>query len=159
MHASLGLKQDSLVRHTRSLSTQMSKKVWNMMWTKVNQVHSPSKPGNPMHLHKPSHIWSRSPCLASSCAYAVRPLVKMSAFWWAVGTSCMETFSCWTKWCSQEALIDKCLVQVLLADNCWVSCTTAELSQYVMYGGLDKIISLSWPYSLNASLFPHTQAQ
>ena len=28
-----------------------------------------------------------------------------------------------------EARIDRCLVLVLLADNCWVSWTTAELSQ------------------------------
>ena len=34
----------------------------------------------------------------------------------------------------------------------------AETSQYVMYGGLDKIISLSRPYRLKASLLPHTLA-
>ena len=39
-----------------------------------------------------------------------------------------------------------------LADSCRVSWTTAELSQYVIYGGLDKIISFNWPYRLKASL-------
>ena len=78
MHASLGLKQDSMIRYTRSLSSQMTVKA---LEHDVKQVPSPNKPGIPMHLRKPLHIWSRSPCLASSCAYAVRPLVKISAFW------------------------------------------------------------------------------
>ena len=92
----------------------------------VIQVHSPNKSGNPMHFHKPSDIWRRSPCLAGSCAYAVRPLVKMSAF----GELLVQT--AWKHShveLNDAAKIDKCLVRVLLADNCWVSWTTAELSQ------------------------------
>ena len=71
------------------------------------------------------------------------------------GHNCIDAFSCSTKWRNRDARVERCLIRVLLAESCWVTWTTAELSQKAMYGGLGRIISLNWPYKLKARWFPH----
>ena len=59
-----GFKQyPAQVHHTCSLPYSDDKE---RLEHNADQAHIPHKSGNPMHLHKPSYIWSRSPCLASS---------------------------------------------------------------------------------------------
>ena len=95
------------------LSTQMWMKVWNMkspMGTNTSPISLEGLCTN----YKTSQIWSRRPCLASSCIYAVKPFVKTSAFWWAVGQTALTHSRVWL----DDATMMLALTSVWF-ESCW----------------------------------------
>ena len=117
--------------------TVQSKGGSNCHWPSVHPLQKKWDPWTGDYNHYRVTVES---CLAVSCKYADRPLVKISALWCFVGTYCIHTFSNLIRWWSQAARMDKCLVRVFVATKA----ETAEQQQHSHSTLCKHVFPRSW---------------